>query len=121
MSHMLRLLGQFLHRVAVSLHCASDPCSEDLLSLRCHAWLQDSLEHQAIGGEIHEHGQHGLVSGFQYIVQYNYSIITVYITYGPHKAVAEVSNHNEPIGRKSGIQLVRKIRNQWTSHSVVLF
>ena len=30
------------------------------------------------------------------------------ITYGPHKAVAEVSNHNEPIGRKSGIQLVRK-------------
>ena len=32
------------------------------------------------------------------------------ITYGPHKAVAEVSNHNEPIGRKSGIQLVRKIR-----------
>ena len=31
-----------------------------------------------------------------------------YITYGPHKAVAEVSNHNEPIGRKSGIQLVRK-------------
>ena len=32
------------------------------------------------------------------------------ITYGPHKAVAEVSSHNEPIGRKSGIQLVRKIR-----------
>ena len=32
------------------------------------------------------------------------------VTYGPHKAVAEVSNHNEPIGRKSGIQLVRKIR-----------
>ena len=32
------------------------------------------------------------------------------ITYGPHKAVAEVSNHNEPIGRKSGIELVRKIR-----------
>ena len=31
-----------------------------------------------------------------------------YITYGPHKAVAEVSNHNEPIGRTSGIQLVRK-------------
>ena len=31
-----------------------------------------------------------------------------HITYGPHKAVAEVSNHNEPIGRKSGIQLVRK-------------
>ena len=30
------------------------------------------------------------------------------ITYGPRKAVAEVSNHNEPIGRKSGIQLVRK-------------
>ena len=32
------------------------------------------------------------------------------VTYGPHKAVAEVSNHNEPIGRTSGIQLVRKIR-----------
>ena len=31
-----------------------------------------------------------------------------FITYGPHKAVAEVSNHNEPIGRKSEIQLVRK-------------
>ena len=30
------------------------------------------------------------------------------LTYGPHKAVAEVSNHNEPIGRTSGIQLVRK-------------
>ena len=34
----------------------------------------------------------------------------VHITYGPHEAVAEVSNHNKPIGRKSGIQLVRKIR-----------
>ena len=33
------------------------------------------------------------------------------VTYGPHKAVAEVSNHSEPIGKKSGIQLVRKIRN----------
>ena len=32
------------------------------------------------------------------------------LTYGPRKAVAEVSKHNEPIGRKSGIQLVRKIR-----------
>ena len=32
------------------------------------------------------------------------------LTYGPRKAVAEVSNHNEPIGRKSGIELVRKIR-----------
>ena len=30
------------------------------------------------------------------------------LTYGPREAVAEVSNHNEPIGRKSGIQLVRK-------------
>ena len=30
------------------------------------------------------------------------------ITYGPHKAVAEVSNHNEPIGRRSGTQLVGK-------------
>ena len=30
------------------------------------------------------------------------------LTYGPRKAVAEVSNHKEPIGRKSGIQLVRK-------------
>ena len=30
------------------------------------------------------------------------------LTYGPRKAVAEVSNHNEPIGSKSGIQLVRK-------------
>ena len=33
--------------------------------------------------------------------------ITV-ITHGPRKAVAEVSNHNEPIGQKSGVQLVRK-------------
>ena len=32
----------------------------------------------------------------------------VSITYGPHKAVAEVSNHNEPIGRRSGTQLVGK-------------
>ena len=30
------------------------------------------------------------------------------VTYGPRKAVAEVSNHREPIGRKSKIQLVRK-------------
>ena len=29
------------------------------------------------------------------------------ITYGPHKAVAEVSNHNEPIGR-GRVALVRK-------------
>ena len=29
------------------------------------------------------------------------------ITYGPHKAVAEVSNHNEPIGRGC-VALVRK-------------
>ena len=40
---------------------------------------------------------------FIFFVHYVFSI-----TYGPHKAVAEVSNHNEPIGRKSGIQLVRK-------------
>ena len=33
------------------------------------------------------------------------------IIYGPHKAMAEVSNHNEPIGRKSGIQLVRKSKD----------
>ena len=36
------------------------------------------------------------------------NVIMYVITYGPHKAVAEVSNHNEPIGRKSGIQLERK-------------
>ena len=30
------------------------------------------------------------------------------LTYGPRKAVAEVSNHNEPIGRKSGIQIGSK-------------
>ena len=30
------------------------------------------------------------------------------ITYLPHEAVAEVSNRNEPIGRKCGVQLVRK-------------
>ena len=53
---------------------------------------------------------------FIYITLYNILIhphIYIYIfiiTYGPRKAVAEVSNHNEPIGRKSGIQLVRKIR-----------
>ena len=35
-------------------------------------------------------------------------VISTYLTYGPHKAVAEVSNHNEPIGRKSESQLVRK-------------
>ena len=29
------------------------------------------------------------------------------ITYLPHKAVAEVSKHREPKGRKCGIQLVR--------------
>ena len=37
-----------------------------------------------------------------------FSVLDIWITYGPHKAVAEVSNHNELIGRKSGIQLVRK-------------
>ena len=35
------------------------------------------------------------------------SLFEVIITYGPHKAVAEVSNHNELIGRKSRIQLIR--------------
>ena len=30
------------------------------------------------------------------------------ITYLPHKTVAEVSNHTEPIGRERGIQLDRK-------------
>ena len=41
----------------------------------------------------------------------NWEICLTYnIWTGPRKAVAEVSNHNEPIGRKSGIQLVRKIR-----------
>ena len=39
---------------------------------------------------------HAARAGISYII----------ITYGPRKAVAEVSNHNEPIGRKSGIQLV---------------
>ena len=52
---------------------------------------------------------------YYYVISYiiYYMLLDVYqikITYGPHKAVAEVSNHNEPIGRKSGIQLVRKIR-----------
>ena len=41
------------------------------------------------------------------------------VTYGPHKAVAEVSNHNEPIGRKSGIQLARKSMD-FTFNSFVL-
>ena len=31
-----------------------------------------------------------------------------YITYLPHKVVAEASNHTEPIGRECGIQFVRK-------------
>ena len=43
------------------------------------------------------------------LTSHDFSIFSVpFITYGPRKAVAEVSNHNEPIGRKSGIQLVRK-------------
>ena len=39
---------------------------------------------------------------------WDHSKYSNFITYGPRKAVAEVSNHNEPIGRKSGIQLVWK-------------
>ena len=35
-------------------------------------------------------------------------ILLLLLTYLPHKAVAEVSKHNEPIGTKCGIQLVRK-------------
>ena len=31
-----------------------------------------------------------------------------HITYLPHKAAAEVSNHHEPIGRKCGMQFGRK-------------
>ena len=31
------------------------------------------------------------------------------ITYLPRKAVAEVSNHNEPIGRKCGFEWVRML------------
>ena len=31
------------------------------------------------------------------------------ITYGPHKAVAEVSNHNEPIGKKLEFTIGSKV------------
>ena len=50
------------------------------------------------------------VEAWRYCFRLCNCIRHVHLTYGPHKAVAEVSNHNEPIGRKSGIQLVRKIR-----------
>ena len=43
---------------------------------------------------------------------------SIIITYGPHKAVAEVSNHNEPIGRNLEFNW---FESQWTSHSVALF
>ena len=45
---------------------------------------------------------------FLFLILFTMRLYLFRITYGPHKAVAEVSNHNEPIGRKSGIQLVRK-------------
>ena len=35
-------------------------------------------------------------------------LVFICITYLPRKAAAEVSNHNEPIGRECGIQLIRK-------------
>ena len=47
-----------------------------------------------------------MTSLFVSLLCHPYEFISV--TYLPHKAVAEVSKHNEPIGRKSGIQLVRK-------------
>ena len=52
-------------------------------------------------------GKGNYVSLKLYIYIYTYIKSYIQLTYGPHKAVAEVSNHN-PIGRKSGIQLVRK-------------
>ena len=39
--------------------------------------------------------------------------------YLPHKAVAEVSNHNEPIERKSGIHLVRTWRESGSEAEIV--
>ena len=43
------------------------------------------------------------------------------VTYGPHKAVAEVSNHNEPIGKNLEFNWFERFESQWTSHSIVLF
>ena len=45
---------------------------------------------------------------------------SINITYLPHKAVAEVSNHSEPIGKKYGFQLVRKSIPFRLSDSIVL-
>ena len=44
----------------------------------------------------------------------------IYKTYLPHKAVVEVSKHNEPTGRKCGIQLVPKFESQLISGSSVI-
>ena len=37
-----------------------------------------------------------------------FAIVVCLITYLPHEAVAEVSKNKEPIGRRCGIQLVRR-------------
>ena len=60
-------------------------------------------------GYIHRRGVN-LYYHFRFIVVAKCVAILVFvvITYLPRKAVAEVSNHSEPIGRKFGIQLVRK-------------
>ena len=51
----------------------------------------------------------------------DFTILTYWLTYGPRKAVAEVSNRNEPIGRNLEFNWFERFESQWASHSVVLF
>ena len=44
-----------------------------------------------------------------YTYIYNILYIYIYITYLPHKAVAEVSKHKEPIGRECASSIGSKV------------
>ena len=60
------------------------------------------------GGRVGRGGQEDRTTGRErHVLRLMLSYINR-LTYLPHKAVAEVSSHNEPTGRMFGIQLVRK-------------
>ena len=91
-------------------HLSSRSCEESASPQRKLGGCGPEMSHGQLTKQVNIMQQHEI---FHYSLQsrsVRYIIDYHCITYGPHKAVAEVSNHNEPIGRKSGIQLVRKIR-----------
>ena len=92
--------------------CASMVCWQ-------HVFTASSCRHQLGHSRVNDGSPMGSKSGPQMgfackfrtppdLLRSLHALKNKKITYGPRKAVAEVSNHNEPIGRKSGSQLVWK-------------